>query len=313
MAGPEEVWLSVVNGVANPGPVHFIIGTGRCGSTLVHEVICRHPSVAFLSNIDDLLPGAYRLSRVNGPLFRRLPASSSVKGRLRFAPSEGYRVSTREVGTILALSRRDLAATDATPWLTARLAEFVARRAIRQPGKSFIHKLTGWPRAGLLHAVFPEARFVHVVRDGRAVANSWLKTDWWRGYEGPSAWQWGELPDDYAKLWETTGHSFPMLAGIGWMILIDAWQAVRQTIPESQRLEVRYEDIVERPEKEFDRITAFLQLEGDAGFVKRIEGNHFARDRGRKTIKDLSPADLEVMTEAMAGHLEEYGYPTGLV
>jgi hypothetical protein len=240
-----------------------------------------------------------------------LPASLSVKGRIRFAPSEGYRVQTREVGRILSLSRRDLVATDATPWLTARLAEFIARRAFRQPGKSFIHKLTGWPRAGLLHAVFPEARFVHVIRDGRAVSNSWLKTDWWRGYEGPSAWQWGELPDDYAKLWETTGHGYPMLAAIGWMILIDAWHAVRKTIPESQRLEVRYEDIVERPEIEFDRITAFLQLERNADFDNRVKAQRFVSDRGRETMRDLSRADLEVMTEAMAGHLEEYGYPTG--
>jgi hypothetical protein len=102
-----------------------------------------------------------------------------------------------------------------------------------------------------------------------------------------------------------------MLAAIGWMILIDAWHAVRKTIPESQRLEVRYEDIVDRPEIEFDRITMFLQLERDAGFDNRVKRQLFARDRGRETMRDLSRADLEVMTEAMAVHLDEYGYPTG--
>src|SRR6266508_3574126 len=35
----------------------FVIGTGRCGSSLVTEVIARHPAVGFVSGLDDKLPG----------------------------------------------------------------------------------------------------------------------------------------------------------------------------------------------------------------------------------------------------------------
>ncbi|MEY2426226.1 MAG: hypothetical protein QOI61_1798, partial [Actinomycetota bacterium] len=34
----------------------FVLGTGRCGSTLVHELLARHHDVGFLSNIEDRLP-----------------------------------------------------------------------------------------------------------------------------------------------------------------------------------------------------------------------------------------------------------------
>jgi hypothetical protein len=34
----------------------FVIGTGRCGSTLVQEVLARHPEVGFVSNLEDKLP-----------------------------------------------------------------------------------------------------------------------------------------------------------------------------------------------------------------------------------------------------------------
>jgi len=34
----------------------------------------------------------------------------------------------------------------------------------------FIHKYTGWSRIAFFKEIFPEARFVHVIRDGRAVA-----------------------------------------------------------------------------------------------------------------------------------------------
>src|SRR3989442_1173581 len=33
--------------------VLFIIGTGRCGSTIVQEMLTRHPDVAFVSNVDE--------------------------------------------------------------------------------------------------------------------------------------------------------------------------------------------------------------------------------------------------------------------
>jgi hypothetical protein len=33
----------------------FVIGTGRCGSTLIQEVLARHPQVGFVSNLEDKL------------------------------------------------------------------------------------------------------------------------------------------------------------------------------------------------------------------------------------------------------------------
>ena len=174
-----------------------MLGTGRCGSTLVHELLCQHDDVAFLSNLEDL--GAARRGRHDsGRLYRRMPPWVTEKGRTRFAPSEGYRALGREVSPILESSDRDLLAADATPWLTDRLGRS-SRTGPGTPEPFYLHKLTGWPRAGFLHAVFPDARFVNVVRDGRAVANSWLQMDWWLGYRGPEHWHFGPLSPEHAR------------------------------------------------------------------------------------------------------------------
>ncbi len=53
----------------------FVLGTGRCGSTLVHEVIARHPDVGFVSNIEDRLPLPAWTGRVEQ---RTLPARSGA-------------------------------------------------------------------------------------------------------------------------------------------------------------------------------------------------------------------------------------------
>src|SRR5206468_10705270 len=97
----------------------FVLGTGRCGSTLVHELLTRHPDVGFVTNVDDRTGRAIG-GRVQAGLYRRLPATATRKGRVRLAPSEAYRALEREVSGIVTEPARDLEASDAVPWLASR-------------------------------------------------------------------------------------------------------------------------------------------------------------------------------------------------
>src|SRR6266511_1591940 len=229
----------------------FVIGTGRCGSSWVTEGIARHPEVGFVSGLDDTLPGLELPGRWNNALFRRSsPREPGLvtfrhrsryleRGRLRVAPSEGWNLLERQVSPLLPSTRRDLLASDLTPWLEQRLRGFFERRMRAQGRRMFVHHVTGWPRAGLLQAAFPDARFVHVIRDGRAVASSWLQMPWWSGFEGPSNWSLGPLPAAYSSEWERSGRSFVVLAGLGWKLLMDAFDAARMAMPPRQWLDVR--------------------------------------------------------------------------
>jgi hypothetical protein len=53
---------------------HFIVGTGRSGTTLVHEVVVRHPQTGFISNLDDKLSALNLAGRWNRSLFQRSSA-----------------------------------------------------------------------------------------------------------------------------------------------------------------------------------------------------------------------------------------------
>jgi hypothetical protein len=158
----------------------FLVSAGRSGSSLVQELLARHPDVGFVSNLEDRLPwlpsGA---GRWNNALYRRVPPAMTRKGRLRYAPSEAWRALGVQVSPMLVRPVRDLQASDAMPWVTERFRRFFLDRARVQGKPVFIHKFTGWPRTGFVSAVFPDARFIHVVRDGRAVVASDLQTSWW--------------------------------------------------------------------------------------------------------------------------------------
>lgn len=286
----------------------FVLGTGRCGSTLVHEVLARHPAMGFLSNLEDRLPLPAAAGRWNNTLYRRVPARFTQKGRLRFAPSEGYRALDRAVSPILSTPQRDLRAEDVTPWLERRTRRFFEERADAQGRPVFLHKFTGWPRSGFLGRIFPEGRFVHVVRDGRAVANSFLQMPWWRGYAGPDAWGWGPLPEAYAAEWAASERSFALLAGIEWKLLIDAFEDAKAALAPDRWLELRYEDFVAAPREHAAAILSFLDLEWDPVFEQGFSRYVFETGRTDAFRADLGMRDVAALNDSLAGHLARYGY-----
>lgn len=300
----------------------FLMGTGRCGSTLIHRLLGHHPDVGFVSILDERLPPYRRLNgRLNGLAYRASASASRATGgrlpfvevaRRAFSPAEAYGLLTESVSPLIAAPLRDLTPEDASPWVGHRLRSLVEERATAQRVPVFMHKLTGWPRMSFLHTVFPEARFVYIVRDGRAVANSLLQVEWWRGALGPDGWTFGPLPEAYAAEWEDSKRSFAMLAAIEWMILLDAYEEACRVVPADARMEVRYEDFVQSPREHLEQIVTFAGLEWcgplERAFVS--EPIHTGRSDAYRT--ELSPEDVRRIDRALAAHLDRYGYlPVG--
>lgn len=289
-------------------PVHFLVGTGRCGSTLLHETLCRHPDVVFVSNLEDRSSAFRRLAGVNGRVYRSLPESWTRKGRIRFAPSEAYHALEREVSPLLSEPQHDLTAADATAVLVDRLRRFFADRP-GPPGAPMVHKFTGWPRAGLLAAAFPDARFIHVVRDGRAVADSWLRMPWWRGHLGPEGWHFGPLPDRYADEWAAHRYSQPALAGIAWKLLLDAHASAAREVGGDRWLDLRYEDFVDNPAEVSAQCMKFLDVDPTPEFRRRVEALDIRTVPPGGYVRGLGPEVAATLTEMLEEHLEEWGYP----
>jgi hypothetical protein len=291
-----------------PSTFVFILGTGRCGSSLVHEVMAQHRDVGFLSNVEDRTAAPAAAGRWNGPVYRHLPPSVTQKGRARFAPSEGYRILERKVSRAISTPARDLTAADATPWLAERFRRFFETRARAQRSPVFLHKFTGWPRAGFIDAVFPEARFVHVVRDGRAVANSLLQMPWWEGYRGPEGWGWGRLPEPYEREWEASGRSFPVLAALEWKVLMDAFAEARSAIPSERWLEIRYEDLIHDPTASTKELVEFAGLSWTADYEDRFLRYRFEAGRADAFRRDLGDSHLRSIDQVLRVRLAQLGY-----
>jgi hypothetical protein len=230
------------------------------------------------------------------------------RGRLRIAPSEGYGLLDRQVFAGFSTPCRDLLATDLTPFLERRLHQFFDARVQAQGCDVFLQHLTGWPRTGFLQAAFPDLRVVHVVRDGRAVASSWLQQGWWDGWRGPDNWIFGPLPEPLRDEWERSGRSFPVLAALGWTMLMEAFERAREAMPSGQWLDVRYEDMLAQPRESVGRVLDFLGLGWGDDFQAGFDRHTILPGRVAAYRSELTAQQLSAIEQVLAEPLARWGY-----
>ena len=288
--------------------LHFVVGTGRCGSSLVHEILASHEQVGFISNFDDNLSPLRLLGRFNNSAYALTKGAFTQKGRLRFAPSEAYRLVREDVSSIYENSCRDLVSSDVTPWLREQFHRFFETRWRAQGKQCFLHKYTGWPRIGFLGEIFPQARFIHIVRDGRAVANSWLQMNWWGGYRGPQHWQWGLLPSPMQAEWTANGQSFVTLAGLSWRILMEAFIEAGAKLDPARYMEVRYEDFVSNPVESLRAMVNFVDLPWSRRIERAVSISHVHDSRKRAYAKDLTADQVAELERVIGDLLARYRY-----
>jgi hypothetical protein len=281
----------------------IIVGTGRCGSTVLHRVLAKHPRVMWLSGFCDRFPTRPEWNRraviaANNPLLNR------VLGR-RIQPGECYRFWD-QYAYGFSEPCRDLVRTDVTVRVKKQVR--AAFEAMLTPARDrLLIKITGWPRIGFLNEIFEDAKFVHIIRNGRAVANSLLHVNFWRGWYGPQGWRAGLLSPEDQATWEAYDRSFVALAGLEWRIQMRAIEAARRAIDSDRFLEVKYETFCDQPSDTCRRIVDFTGLPHTAEFERHVQAATIT-DMSSRWRKDLTPGQQALLDDLLREDLARHGY-----
>ena len=115
---------------------------------------------------------------------------------------------------------------------------------------------------------------------------------WWRGYEGPSGWGWGPLPDDDERAWETAGRSFAVLAAIEWKVLMNAFEEAEAAIDPDRWIDVRYEDLLRDPTATIKELMGFAGLSWSGEFESRFLRYRLEASRAAAFRSDLDPSEV---------------------
>jgi hypothetical protein len=221
-------------------PYLFVVGCPRSGTTLLRRMLDAHPSIAMTRETHWIPKFAQR-------------GDGSVTPELMAELSEHPRFAK------LGLSRAKVEQAAADRPSYARFVAALFDRYGEGAGKPLVgDKTPGYVRTiPLLNGLFPQARFVHLVRDGRDVCLSALSWERKRaGFERRFP-TWADAPVATCALW--------------WRRHVLLGRRAGQELPPGLYYELRYEDLVADPETESNALCAFLDVEYSEAMLRYNE------------------------------------------
>lgn len=275
----------------------ILVGTGRCGSTMLHRLLARHGELGWLSTFNETLPSQAWLAAFSGLYRTRLP--DRVKHLAAFPkPFEAYRFWEHYLP---GFSRRDRPQTAADVYepgvepvrrATARILRF-------QRHSRLLAKVTGWSRIAYFDRIYPDAVFVSLRREPRAVVSSWVKAGWLDVTSPPDSddWQWGEVPRAYLKLWRELGGGPLLSVALKMRLDLDDIAANVALFGDRCR-EIAYEDLIASPAPTLRGLCEFAGLEWTADFERIVSEREFYDSTG-KWRRHMSEPDGELVLEFM--------------
>jgi hypothetical protein len=294
----------------------FLVGAPRSGTSLAYKTLCLHPDAAYVSNWVRVFPSLPYLAVLNRAAMR-LPdlrrrvwfgggENAYVYGdrrpvweRMFPMPVEGEPVYARAGVPDGPLTNGHSAPLDCSPDLDALRRSFAAvRRA--SGGTTVVNKrVANNHRIPLLLEAFPDARFVEIVRDGRAVALSLSRVDWWP--DSVVSWC-GKTP----KQWAAEGRDPWELCARTWVEEVRAAESGLEHVPDDQRHSITYEQLVAEPQPTIAGMAAFAGLTS----VSTDEWLHGVRfpDRNDNWRTSLDATAIETIEAVEGDDLRRHGY-----
>ncbi len=188
---------------------------------------------------------------------------------------------------------------EVTPDERKRWAEwfdwFMRRLSLRKPGARIVMKSPGHTaRVKLLLEMYPEARFIHIVRDPRVVVPSAVRT-WSRMMDATSLQIRGDRPLE--------DHIFDMFR-----LMYERFEQDKALIPENQFYQLRYEDLVANPIGELEAIYSKLDL-GDFEVARPAVAKYLEGVKNYRTNKyELEPELADKIAARCGDYMRRYGY-----
>jgi Sulfotransferase family len=271
-----------------------LVGTGRCGSTMLHRLLALHEALGWISTFNEVAPAQPWLGAF-GRLYRA-PLPSRVKGWKAFPkPFEAYRFWERYLP---GFSRRDRPPTPAdVPDSGIAPVRAATARILRAQGRPrLLVKVTGWSRIAYFDRIYPDARFISLHRDPRSVVSSWMKAGWLDVTSPPDgdAWQWGAVPTPYLELWRDLGGGPLLSVALKIRLDLDDIAANMALLP-GRCHEISYEDLIREPEATLGEVCDFAGLEW-ARFARVVSSSEFY-DSTAKWREHLSEAEGRLVLE----------------
>lgn len=294
----------------------FFVGAPRSGTTLVFNVFAARPDLAWFSQHLARFPdwpsvtALTRLADLGRGFRKSIDRSDLRRGRLerlRVGPSEAYPVWERYCGERFVYDF--MLGAKATPGERDRVRRLVAKLQRYQGKHRFATKITGPARIGYLASIFPDAQFVHVIRDGRAVTSSLLRVHFWRDSwrERQVSWS-GGVDEEDLDPWRDSDDLPLALTALQWAAIVSAARDEARELAPGHYVELRYEDFVADPHRLLDEVTAACDLPPARQPHEFLDTRVDLRDMNQGWRRALDGPQRALLEELIGDRLSDLGY-----
>jgi hypothetical protein len=235
----------------------FLVGATRSGTTLLRLMMDHHPE---LSNFGEF---EYAVKWLEGDRPPLLDAYHRLLEMDRVFRDHGWQIDPK-----LAY----------IPLVRSFLRQAFAASRKQVPGAT-VHS-----RFDCLPIIWPQARFIHLVRDPRDVARSSIPMGW------------------VGNVWYGAEY---------WLQPVARWQQLRDTLPRDRWLQVRFEDLIQDPSGELTRICHFLGVEYSPAMLEYANDSTYdLPDPGlvNQWQQKLSAHEIQWVESVCHGAMHQFGY-----
>jgi hypothetical protein len=254
--------------LARSTPVFFVTGLGKSGTRWLTKILDSHPEV--------LCKGEGRFFSAGWMRADLDPANESA------LPNSLYYALTHSEHLRLWIERsvwsRDGDPDEHVDALMRLATEYFLTAELSKTGKKLVGDKSPLLDEGFMQevgAVYPGARVIHIIRDGRDRTVSSMHRGWRRASQGylhrlsPEELARGKALREGRR--EPTGaftEEWLRQAARHWRLLVGRAVEDGPALLGSDYTEVRYEDLLERPNVEVERLLGFLGVDTDERLVQ---------------------------------------------
>lgn len=291
----------------------YIQGFARSGTTHLLNLLAQDPQFATVSTFQAMaapmfLTGRGWLERLIAPrmpetrpmdnmeVSLQLPQEEDVAlaNSSRHSPAHLLSFPSRSRDFLEKYSTMRLTNDEMSQWESAYL-DILRRASFAQRDRRLLLKSpANLGRTAVLRRLFPEAKFVHIIRNPYVVYQS-------------MSYMYGTMlsicqmddadPDDVATA---------IRDSYVWMMT--QYMSDRKLIPSGHLTEVRYEDLEREPLKELARVYSELDLRGWEEAKERIESYLVTLEGYRKNTYEIDSATVKLVNRDWGFAVDEWGY-----
>ena len=268
----------------------FIIGTGRCGTTLLQSMLSEHSQilvpleVGFFTNWEPAI-------HFSDPLLEN-EVDDYLRYCLQYWWWPALSIDSKAFCQVVQGGMRS--ARSIFLWLLGQLSAGSGKVKIGEK------TIGNWHKVGRIRELFPQAKFIHIYRDPRDVVVSLQEQVWWRA-------------------------SSAIATAMYCRQVLRELKILEQQIDKKQFLRVQYELLVRKPEQELSRICVFLGSKFESRmlrFDQRSQRGYVDAEAEWKDLtlkpltterigvyrEQLKPREIWLVEQLLGELLREYGY-----